>query len=143
VDLREKLLICLAFPADQSDESSCANRAQKRKRAKENVNMTNADTDTAPNVAEQGAHVAPDKASSKKRASQKKGAPKGQKAAKASKDKAAAKKESKAGRPATAGGIGSRARPQTAHLFLRTDRGNAGHRAGTRESADSRYPLPD
>jgi hypothetical protein len=60
--------------------------------------MTNADTDTAPNVAEQGAHVAPDKASSKKRASQKKGPPKGQKAAKAGKTKAAAKKEPRAGK---------------------------------------------
>jgi hypothetical protein len=38
-------------------------------------------TENAATVAEQGAHVAPEKASSKKRASHKKGAPKGQKAA--------------------------------------------------------------
>ena len=83
----------LAFQADQSDESSCANRAQKRTRR---INMTNAETNTAATVAEQGAHVAPEKASSKKQASQKKGAPKGQKAAKAGKAKAAPKKEAKA-----------------------------------------------
>jgi hypothetical protein len=76
----------LAFQADQSDESSCANQARKRTRR---INMTNA-------VAEQGAHVAPEKASSKKQASQKKGAPKGQKAAKGRKAKAAPKKEAKA-----------------------------------------------
>ena len=58
--------------------------------------MTNAETNTAATVAEQGAHVAPEKASSKKQASQKKGAPKGQKAAKGRKAKAAPKKEAKA-----------------------------------------------
>jgi hypothetical protein len=43
--------------------------------------MTNAEaTDKAATVAEQGAHVAPVKASSKKGPSQKKGAPKGKKA---------------------------------------------------------------
>jgi hypothetical protein len=60
--------------------------------------MTNAETNTAATVAEQGAHVAPEKASSKKQASQRKGAPKGQKAAKAGKAKAAPKKEAKVGR---------------------------------------------
>ena len=47
--------------------------------------MTNAEatiTENATTVAEQGADVAPEKASSKKGTSQKKGAPKGQKAAK-------------------------------------------------------------
>ena len=39
------------------------------------------DTTQTAAVAEQGAHVAPEKAPSKKRASQKKGAPKGQKTA--------------------------------------------------------------
>ena len=58
--------------------------------------MTNADTNTAATITEQGAHVAPEKASSKKQASQKKGAPKGQKAAKGGKAKAAPKKEAKA-----------------------------------------------
>ena len=49
-------------------------------------------TETAA-VAEQGAHVAPEKASSKKDASQKKGAPKGQKTARGGKAKAAAPKK--------------------------------------------------
>ena len=58
-------------------------------------------------VAEQGAHVAPEKASSKKGASQKKSAPKGQKTAKGSKTKTAppkkeAKTTKKAAKPATA-----------------------------------------
>ena len=48
-------------------------------------------TETA--AVEQGAHVAPEKASSKKDASQKKGAPKGQKTAKGGKAKAAAPKK--------------------------------------------------
>ena len=51
-------------------------------------------------VAEQGAHVAPEKASSKKGATQKKGAPKGQKSAKGNKAKASPKKEAKAGKKA-------------------------------------------
>ena len=59
------------------------------------------DTTQAAPVAEQGAHVAPDKAPSKKGASQKKGAPKGQKTAKGAKTKAATpKKEAKAGKKA-------------------------------------------
>ena len=58
--------------------------------------MTNAETaETAATVAEQGAHVAPEKASSKKQASRRKGAPKGQKAAKGGKAKATPKKEAK------------------------------------------------
>ena len=64
--------------------------------------MTNAEatiTENAATVAEQGAHVAPEKASSKKGATQKKGAPKGQKAAKG-KAKASPKKEAKAGKKA-------------------------------------------
>src|SRR6266481_9450892 len=59
------------------------------------------DTTQAAPVAEQGAHVAPDKAPSKKGASQKKGAPKGQKTAKGAKTKATSlKKEAKAGKKA-------------------------------------------
>ena len=51
--------------------------------------MSNAETaNTAAAVAEQGAHVAPEKASSKKGASQKKGAPKAKKTAKANPEKA-------------------------------------------------------
>jgi hypothetical protein len=64
--------------------------------------MTNAEatiTENAATVAEQGAHVAPEKASSKKGASQKKGAPKGQKAAKG-KNKASPKKGATAGKKA-------------------------------------------
>jgi hypothetical protein len=56
-------------------------------------------TETAA-VAEQGAHVAPEKAPSKKGASQKKGAPKGQKTAKGAKAKAAPKKEARAAKNA-------------------------------------------
>jgi hypothetical protein len=56
--------------------------------------MTNenaATTNTAAAVAEQGAHVAPEKASSKKGASKKRGAPKGQKRPKGGKLKTTAK----------------------------------------------------
>jgi hypothetical protein len=66
--------------------------------------MTNAEastTETAAAVAEQGATVAPETASSKKGASQKKSAPKGQKAARGSKPKPAEKKEAKAAKKAT------------------------------------------
>jgi hypothetical protein len=62
--------------------------------------MTNAEatiTENAATVAEQGAHVAPERASSKKGASPKKGTPKGQKSAKG-KAKASPKKEAKAGK---------------------------------------------
>ena len=55
-------------------------------------------TENTATVAEQGAPVAPEIASSKKAASQKKGAPKGQKAAKGSKAKPAAKKEPQVGK---------------------------------------------
>jgi len=51
------------------------------------------ETTQAAAVAEQGAHVAPEKAPSKKGASKKKGAPKGQKTAKGAKPKAAAPKK--------------------------------------------------
>jgi hypothetical protein len=65
--------------------------------------MTNAEatiTENAVGVAEQSAHVAPEKASSKKGATQKKGAPKGHKSAKGGKAKASRKKEAKAGKKA-------------------------------------------
>src|SRR6202521_74059 len=61
--------------------------------------MTNAEatiTENAATVAEQVAHVAPEKASSKKGASQKKGAPKAKKGAKTAKPK----KQAKAGKKA-------------------------------------------
>jgi hypothetical protein len=64
--------------------------------------MTNAEatiTENTATAAEQGAHVTPEKASSKKGATQKKGAPKGQKVAKG-KAKASRKKEAKAGKKA-------------------------------------------
>ena len=61
--------------------------------------MSTEETNTAATLAEQGAHVAPEKASPKKQASQRKGAPKGRKAAKGGKAKAAPKKkEPKAGK---------------------------------------------
>ena len=55
-------------------------------------------TETAADVAQQGAPVAPEKASSKKGTTQKKGAPKGQKPAKGGKAKAAPKKEAEPGK---------------------------------------------
>ena len=63
--------------------------------------MINAETtDKAAAVADQGAHVAPETAPSKKGASQKKGAPKPKKGAKVAKAKGGApKKEAKAARP--------------------------------------------
>jgi Protein of unknown function (DUF3489) len=64
--------------------------------------MTNAEatiTENAASVAERGAHVAPEKASSKKSATHTKGAPKGQKTAKG-KAKASSKKEAKADKKA-------------------------------------------
>jgi hypothetical protein len=65
--------------------------------------MTSETTDTAANVAEQGAHVAPEPAPSKKWATQKKGAPRGHKAANGGKTKAASKKTAKVGKkPASA-----------------------------------------
>jgi Protein of unknown function (DUF3489) len=55
------------------------------------IHMTNTETnDRAANVAEEGAHVAPQKASPKKGASKKKSAPKAKKSAKASKKEAKA-----------------------------------------------------
>jgi hypothetical protein len=63
--------------------------------------MTNAEANTAANVAEQGATVAPEQASSKKHATRKKNAPKGQKKAKDGKTKAATpKKSTKTGKKA-------------------------------------------
>ena len=65
--------------------------------------MTNAEattTEKAATVAEQGAHVAPEKPSLKKGASPKKVAPKGQRAAKGKAPAAAPKKEAKAGKKA-------------------------------------------
>src|SRR5580704_14427458 len=65
--------------------------------------MTNAEattiTENAATVAEQGAHVAPERASSKKGATHKKGTPKGQKSAKG-KAKASPKKEANTGKRA-------------------------------------------
>ena len=52
--------------------------------------MTTSNTETDTTVAEQGANVAPERASSKKAASPKKGAPNGQKSGKGGKPKAAA-----------------------------------------------------
>jgi hypothetical protein len=57
-------------------------------------------TDTAADVAEQGAHVAPEKAPSNKGASQKKGAPGGKKAAEGGKTKPVGKKKAKTAKKA-------------------------------------------
>jgi hypothetical protein len=91
---------CLASVANRSDESTCANHAQKG--FSRTMTKTKADTtETVATVAEQGAHVAPDKASSKKAATPKKGAPKGPKAAKAKPQAAAPKKGAKAPKKAS------------------------------------------
>jgi hypothetical protein len=71
----------------------------KRKRIHHYDERRSTTTENTANVAEQGAHVAPEKASSKKGTSPKKGAPKGQKAAKG-KPKPSPKKEAKAGKKA-------------------------------------------
>ena len=62
--------------------------------------MNNAETNTAANVAEQGAQGVPEKASSKKGATRKKGPPKGQKNAKGAKIEAPPKKGAKAAKKA-------------------------------------------
>ena len=70
----------------------------------------NANTaDKAANVAAQGAHVAPEKAPSKKGATQKKGAPKGQKAAKGAKHKVASPKKEAKGASKKPGKAGKKA----------------------------------
>jgi hypothetical protein len=72
-------------------------------RRRKDSHMANAEatiTENAATVAEQGAHVAPEKYSSKKGAIQKKGAPKGQRAAKGKARAAAPKKGAKAGKKA-------------------------------------------
>jgi Protein of unknown function (DUF3489) len=58
--------------------------------------MTNEETTKAAAVAEQGAHVAPEKGTSKKVATKKSGAPKGRKTAKGAKPKKTAKTNKKA-----------------------------------------------
>ena len=73
-------------------------RKEKRRKGYE-TNMTNAETNTAATVAEQGAHVAPEKGPSKKGANRKKGAPKGHKNAKGAKPKKAAKATKQSAKP--------------------------------------------
>jgi Protein of unknown function (DUF3489) len=80
----------LAFSFEQSDESSCAEPAQKRIPTQMTTAETNA-TDKAATVAAQGAHVAPEKAPASKAASQKTGAPKAKRAVKGAKQAARAK----------------------------------------------------
>ena len=73
--------------------------------AEKETNMTNAEATTATDVAEQGATVAPETASSNKEASRKKGAPKSQKTAKGANTKNRPKKEAagnKAAKPVRA-----------------------------------------
>jgi hypothetical protein len=76
----------------------------RRGKGNEETNMTNAEATTAADVAEQGTTVAPQTASSKKRATQKQGSPRGQKTAKAAKKKAPTKKGAKAAKKAARGG---------------------------------------
>jgi hypothetical protein len=75
--------------------------------------MTNAKTNTAATVAAQGAHVALEKAPSKKGSTRKKGAPKGKKAAKGAKAKAG----KKAAKPRNAGATAPRAESKGAKIL--------------------------
>ena len=89
--------------------------------------MTNAEANTAANAAEQGATVAPEQASSKKRATRKKNAPKGQKKAKGGKTKPAAPKKStkagkKAAKPAAAKATTPRAESNGAKILAMISR---------------------
>ena len=101
-----------------------------------NAETTTTATETAV-VAEQGAHVAPEEAPSKKGATQKKGAPKGQKKAKVGKAKAVApkkeaksapKKEAKASKkpakPAPAAATAPREGTKTAQVVAMLQRKN-------------------
>jgi hypothetical protein len=74
----EWFIFCLAFLGGPSDESSGARNAQKGIR----TNMANEESNTATTAAEQGAHGASARGTSKKPATRKKGVPKGQKTAK-------------------------------------------------------------
>ena|SRR5437868_4204776 len=83
---------CLAFPGKPSDQSSCANQAQKGFTIMKTAEATTTEDTTvlaehAASVAEQSVPVAPEKTPPKKGATQKKGEPKGQKAAKGGKAK--------------------------------------------------------
>ena len=109
---------------------SCANQAQKRKK----TNMSTEETNTAATVAEQGAHVAPEKAPSKKGASQKKGAPKSQKAAKGGKSKASRKKSAPKGQKAAKGGK-HKAGPKKG--------AKASKKAKTTKAKDASAPRPE
>jgi hypothetical protein len=76
-------------------------RETKRRKGYRKTNMTNAETNAIAGVAEPGATVAPEKASSKKGASQKKGGSKGRKTANGGKTNAVQKKPAKAGKKAS------------------------------------------
>jgi hypothetical protein len=96
---------------------------------KTNEATTASETTETAAVAEQGAHVAPEKAPTKKTASPKKGAPKSQKKAKGGKAKAAApKKEAKASKkaakPAQAKATAPREGSKTAQVVAMLQRKN-------------------
>jgi hypothetical protein len=87
----------LPFRRTRAMNRHAPKQAQKRMTR---THMTNAETnDTAATVGEQGAHVTPEKAPSKRAATRKKGAPKSRKTAKRAKA-AAPKKAAKAGKKA-------------------------------------------
>jgi hypothetical protein len=73
--------------------------APSRRRKGKKTSMTNEETTKTAAVAEQRAHVAPEKGTSKKVTSKKKGAPKGHKTAKGAKPKKTAKPARKAAVP--------------------------------------------
>jgi hypothetical protein len=92
----------LGFPGEQSDESSCAKRAEGNRK-----HMTNAEDNTTATVAERGAQGAREKTSAKKQATRAKSAPrakntaKGAKAAVSKKNAASAKKAARTKEAAT------------------------------------------
>src|SRR5688572_9955957 len=86
--------------------------------------MTNTEASTAANVAEQGAPVTPEKATSKKGASPKKGAPKGKKAAKAAKPKKQTK-PAREGKPTKNKAKPKKAGPKSARKEASTPRGES------------------
>jgi Protein of unknown function (DUF3489) len=72
------------------------NRAAQLAQKRTPTNMTNVETTTPAPVAEQGAHVVPGKATSKKQAAANNGAPKARKSAQGAKSKKYARKTAKA-----------------------------------------------
>jgi hypothetical protein len=107
--------ISLDFRAELRHESTCAASAEK-----DNDHMTNVNTTTPATVSEQGAHIAPVKASAKKQAIAKNDAPRARTSAKGAKSKKAASKTAKAAKPHAGPRTGSKSAKVLA-LLVRTN----------------------